>query len=121
MKLKLDENIPLQARTPLEGLGHDVHTTQDEGLGGASDEEVWRAAQREARLLVTQDLDYSDVRRFALGTHSGILLLRLRVPAKDDLARRLVEIFQSQDPENWSRCLVVATERKMRIIRPTGA
>ena len=33
MKLKLDENIPLQARAPLEGLGHDVHTTQDEGLG----------------------------------------------------------------------------------------
>ena len=62
MKLKLDENIPTSARARLAQLGHDVDTVLDENLGGTVDSEVWTAAQREQRLLVTQDLDFSDVR-----------------------------------------------------------
>jgi hypothetical protein len=34
-------------------------------------------AQRAGRFLVTQDLDFSDVRRFEPGSHHGLLLVRL--------------------------------------------
>jgi len=77
LKLKLDEKIPTSARTRLSLLGHDVDTVLDESLGGCVDAEVWSAAQREQRLLVTQDLDFSDARQFAPGTHHGIVLVRL--------------------------------------------
>jgi predicted nuclease of predicted toxin-antitoxin system len=43
-----------------------------------ADCEVWEAAQRDERFLITQDLDFSDVRRFVPGSHRGILLVRLR-------------------------------------------
>lgn len=118
MKIKLDENIPLQVASPLTALGHDVHTAQEEGLTGRTDRELWNAAQREARFLITQDLDFSDARRFAPGTHHGVLLIRLRSPDRRSLIARLQEIFRSENASGWSACFVVATERKVRVRRP---
>ena len=34
------------------------------------DDVVWSAAQAHGRFLVTQDLDVSDVRKYAPGTHT---------------------------------------------------
>lgn len=66
MRIKLDENIPSQLRSDLSNLGHDVDTVIDEGLTGKNDDTVWLAAQREQRFFITQDLDFSDSRRFKL-------------------------------------------------------
>lgn len=118
MKIKLDENLPVELATTLKTLGHDVQTVHDEGLVGRTDSEIWRAAQTEKRFLVTQDLDFSDSRRFLPGTHSGILLIRLRSPSRRELVRRVGEILQSEDVGAWTGCFVVATERKVRIRPP---
>jgi Domain of unknown function (DUF5615) len=58
MKIKLDENLPLGLAVVLKSLGHNVHTTAEEGLAGKPDADVWAAAQREERFLITQDLDF---------------------------------------------------------------
>jgi len=60
MKIKLDENLPFRLSTLLRDFGHDVHAARDEHLTGHLDEDIWEAAQKESRLLVTQDLDFSD-------------------------------------------------------------
>jgi predicted nuclease of predicted toxin-antitoxin system len=46
----------------LEDLDHDVDTVKDEHLAGRPDSQVWQAAQNESRFLVTEDLDFSDLR-----------------------------------------------------------
>jgi predicted nuclease of predicted toxin-antitoxin system len=78
MKIKLDENITTRMARELGDSGHDVHTVFGEGLSGRSDEVVWIATQSEERSLITQDFGFAATRRFAPGTHFGILLLRLR-------------------------------------------
>lgn len=83
MKIKLDENLPFGLATILKDLGHDVDTVNDERLIGHVDEDIWDAAQKESRFLITQDLDFSDSRRFAPGSHHGILLIRLRSPNRE--------------------------------------
>jgi predicted nuclease of predicted toxin-antitoxin system len=118
MNIKLDENLPFRLASRLPSLGHDVHTAQAEGLTGRLDAEIWEAAQREARFLITQDLDFSDARRFAPGTHHGILLFRLRSPSRQNLVDRVEEIFQMEDVTPWAGCFVVATERKVRVRHP---
>jgi predicted nuclease of predicted toxin-antitoxin system len=118
MKIKLDENLPLSLAKPLNTLGHDVHTVKDEDLLGRSDAEIWRSTQKEGRFLVTQDLDFSDLRKFAPGSHSGILLVRLRSPSRLTLMDRIVELFQRYSSDGWVGCFVVATERKIRVLRP---
>ncbi len=118
MKIKLDENLPVQTASRLHALGHDVHTTSAEGLAGCSDPEIWTAAQREERFLITQDLDFSDARRFTPGSHHGILLIRLLSPSRLGLTQRVTEVFQTEHVEGWARCFVVVTERKVRVRRP---
>ena len=58
MKVKLDENIPVRLAGELATLGHDVDTVASEGLKEGPDADVWSAARREERLLITQDLSY---------------------------------------------------------------
>jgi predicted nuclease of predicted toxin-antitoxin system len=117
MNIKIDENLPRQIAQKLESLGYDVHTTLEEGLSGCTDPLIWEECQREGRLLITQDLDFSDARRFAPGTHHGILLLRLRSPSRVALIRRIEELFKDENSESWGGCFVVATERKVRVRR----
>lgn len=117
MNIKLDENLPVQIAAGLKALGHGVHTVSEERLAGSTDREIWEAAQREARFLITQDLDFSDARRFSPGTHHGILLIRLRSPSRLNLIQRTEELFRSEDVSGWIGCFVVATERKVRVRR----
>lgn len=118
MKIKLDENLPLRLVTLLKELGHDVHAVRDEQLLGHADSEIWDAAQRESRFLITQDLDFSDSRQFAPGHHHGILLLRLRSPNRRELIARTMELFEKETIAEWRNCFVVATSRKIRVRRP---
>lgn len=62
MRIKLDENLPAVLAEALAELGHDADTVQDEDLSGRPDDEVWKATQRASRFLITQDLDFSDLR-----------------------------------------------------------
>jgi predicted nuclease of predicted toxin-antitoxin system len=79
---------------------------------------VWKAAQTAGRFLITQDLDFSDMRRFQPGTHPGILLVRLRNPGRNALFLKVKSLFENEVVETWTGCFVVATERKLRIRWP---
>jgi len=118
MKLKLDENLPGRLVDSLIALGHDVDTALSEGLGGQRDTALWSAVQDSGRFLVTQDLDFSDIRHFAPGTHHGIILVRLSYPSRYRLVHRVLQIFRDYDVESWKGCFVVATDRKVRLRTP---
>ena len=118
MKVKLDENIPVRLVDVLSHMGHDVDTVKSEGLTGRPDADVWDASQRDGRLLITQDLDFSDVRNFKPGTHHGLLLVRLRGPGSNALLGRIRAAAQQEGLESFARCFAVLTDRKLRIRRP---
>ena len=100
MRIKLDENIPATLASILSKLGHDVDTVLKQRLGGGDDSR-----------------DFSDIRGLSPGTHHGLLLLRLRDPGRNALARRIRASFETEDVHNWAGCVVVATDRKIRIRR----
>ncbi len=118
MRIKLDENLPTALVHALAAQGHDVDTVDAEGLAGAPDADVWRAAQDSSRLLVTQDLDFSDTRRFRPGTHHGLVLVRLGNPSRRHLTLRVQALFAQGGGDDWQRCFVVVTDRKTRVRRP---
>lgn len=119
MKVKLDENIPVRLTGVLTTTaGHEVDTVATEGLRGMPDADVWSAASKGDRFLITQDLDFSDVRRFKPGTHAGLLLVRLREPGANALVSRIRGVVEGEGLETLARCFVVLTDRKLRIRRP---
>ncbi|HWR98848.1 MAG TPA: DUF5615 family PIN-like protein [Candidatus Methanoperedens sp.] len=117
MRIKLDENLPARLATSLASLGHDTDTVISEGIQGADDPTVWSAAQKAGRLLITQDLDFSDLRRYRPGTHYGVLLVRLREPGRQALYARVLALFQKVDSEEMARSFCVLTDSKFRIRR----
>jgi hypothetical protein len=118
MRLKLDENLPDTLLSALATLNHEVDNVRIEGLSGHADFQVWKAAQEANRFLITQDLDFSDIRRFAPGTHHGLMLVRLRVPGRRALALRITDVFRAEAVETWARCFVLLTDHKLRVHRP---
>jgi predicted nuclease of predicted toxin-antitoxin system len=118
LKIKLDENLPERLISELIRFGHDVDTVRAEHLAGQADEQVWQAAQSADRFLITQDLDFSDMRLYTPGTHAGLLLVRLARPGRDALVERVTALFATERVDQWQGCLVVATDHKVRIKRP---
>jgi predicted nuclease of predicted toxin-antitoxin system len=68
MRFKIDEHLPVEIKELLTHHQHDAVTVPDEGMAGAVDPDVGQACQKEARALVTLDLDFSE---YAL-THQRI-------------------------------------------------
>ena len=120
MKLKLDENLPEALAGRLSALGHDVDTVRQEGIAGRDDDIVWHAAQAAGRFLITQDLDFSDVRQFTPGSHHGILLVRLRSAGRGALTERITEAFAAEGAASWQRCFVILSDHKLRVRRPVS-
>ena len=101
----------------LTAYGHDTDAVHEEGLTGRSDHDVWQETQRTGRFLITQDLDFSDLRQFKPDTHYGLLLVRLPNPSRQSLIERVASAFKKEAIETWQRCFVVLTDRKIRIRR----
>lgn len=121
MRLKLDENLPVDLIDELARLNHDVDTVLDEGLGGTSDIVVVRAATDENRMVLTLDRGVGDIRTFPPGSHAGIVVLR---PTDQDpasvleLVRRLLA---AHDLDQFNRCVVVVEHDRVRVRRPAGS
>jgi hypothetical protein len=120
VRIKLDENLPRRLVRFLNDLGHDTDTVFDEHLNGQDDEVVWKAAQTTGRFLITQDLDFSDARKYQPGTHHGLLLMRPAQPGREALFERVSALFATENVEGWTGCIVTATSHKVRVRRPSA-
>jgi predicted nuclease of predicted toxin-antitoxin system len=91
----------------------------NEGLSGADDAAVWQRVLAEGRFFITLDLDFSDVRRFAPGTHPGILLLRAPSRSRAAVLAILQRVVAEHPLDTLRGCFVVADVHHTRIRRPT--
>jgi len=119
MKIKLDENLPTELVEALGRFGHDVDTVPQEGMAGYTDDRLWPTVVAAGRFFVTQDLDFSDVRRFVPGTHPGLMIVRLPAAGRQELLDRVSSVFEHEAVVTWDGCHVVVTSHKVRVRRPT--
>lgn len=101
MRFKTDENLHPDASVLLSAHGHDAVTVWDQGLRGTLDENLAQVCKHEGRVLVSLDLDFSDIRTYPPEEFPGILVLRLRSQdSKSVLAvlRRLLPLLEREAP-----------------------
>ena len=115
MRFKLDENLPELVREALSELGHDAHTVAEEGLSGAHDDTVLEACVAEDRVLITLDLDFSDIRAYPPGSYPGIWVLRPPTQAFKVIAALVRAGVQLSAVERVKGQLWVIDERRVRI------
>jgi len=116
--IKLDENQGRPHVALLKRHGYDADRVFDQSLSGVFDAELWVHVKREGRFLITLDLGFSDVRRYAPGTHPGILLLRPRRKGRNAVSEVLRRVLAERRLETLDGCLAVADESRTRVRRP---
>ena len=118
MKLKLDENLPKSLASVLSAAGHDADTVVNEGLAGASDDVVFAAAQDAARLLLTLDRGFGDIRRYPPGAHAGIIVLRPPEQSPPSVIAVVRRLIADHDLADLSGATTVVETDRLRIRRP---
>jgi predicted nuclease of predicted toxin-antitoxin system len=72
----VDEDLPRSVTRELGSAGVGIVDVRDVGLRGRPDGEVLAYAVREARAVITADVEFGNILRFPLGEHAGILVAR---------------------------------------------
>lgn len=73
----VDEDMPRTAAGVLRQAGYIAEDVRDVGLRGRSDQAIFEYAQAHNSIIVTADTDFANVLDYPLGTHPGIIVLRL--------------------------------------------
>ncbi|MEA3442924.1 MAG: DUF5615 family PIN-like protein [Chloroflexota bacterium] len=76
MRIKLDENLDVRLASILKQAGHDTNTVHEQGLRGTEDEGLYQDCKVERRILVSLDLDFSNIIRFPPEGTPGVVVLR---------------------------------------------
>ena len=74
MLFKVDENLPEEIAGLLAGFGHEAKTVNDQLLQGAEDSVLIEECDRENRIIITLDTDFSDIRTYPPWEHEGIII-----------------------------------------------
>jgi len=117
MKVKLDQNLSQHLRDDLTTLKHDVDTVLDQGLSGATDPEVLKAATSHDRILFTLDTDFLDLKRYPLDSHSGVIVFRPPRQGALTVAKFVKAFVRSADLEKYYRRTTVVERRRARILK----
>lgn len=115
MKFKLDENLPLECAVILRESGFEADTVYDEGLNGNPDSRIFSVCSQEKMVLVTLDLDFSDIRAYPPNTHFGIIVFRLNSQSKPRITQKLKQIIRVLGTELLEGCTWVVDEKRIRI------
>jgi predicted nuclease of predicted toxin-antitoxin system len=120
VKLKLDENLSRYLKPTLAAFGHDVATAADEGLLAQPDTAVAAACRAEARMLLTLDIEFADLRQYPPGSHAGMVVFRPRSFGPLAVNRAVEEFVQATDLASLAGCVVIVEPTRMRVRRPPG-
>jgi predicted nuclease of predicted toxin-antitoxin system len=99
----------------LRSWGHDVLTAQEEGLSGKPDEDILAYAVAHERVLITIDMDFSNIRHYAPESHRGIIVAKIRPRNVDAVHKVLQYLLNSIEPDRLSASLVIVDQSKYRI------
>lgn len=117
MRLFTDECVYRVTVEALRAWGHEVVTAQEAGLVGKGDDELLEYALEQRRVLLTIDLDFSDIRRYPPGHHHGIIVLKIRPKVVDRVHAVLKKFLEVTPQEELDRALVIVDRNKYRIRR----
>lgn len=114
MRLFADESVWEITREFVRLRGHDLATVEERGLAGAMDEVVLSQALSEKRVLVTRDLDFSNILRYPPDNYFGIIVLRIRPHTTDAVHRVLALVLAHFSQESIQQALVIVDHNKFR-------
>jgi predicted nuclease of predicted toxin-antitoxin system len=103
MRFKTDENLPEEVAEALRDAGWNALSVGQQRLSGRDDAHIASVCAEEARILVTLDVGFGNIKSYPPSHYPGIIVLRLRrqdKPAVLSVARRLIEALRIRSVAN---------------------
>ena len=115
MRFKLDEHLPLEIKDLLGQHQHDAITVAEEGMAGSIDPDVAQVCRKEARALLTLDLDFSDIRAYPPEDYHGIVVFRPAIQSITTLLRLTTRLLTLLEREPLEGHLWIVEDHQVRI------
>ena len=115
----LDQNVPraiaqwLRTQRPQWTVYH----ASDVELSGRLDEEVFAWAQTRQAMIVTFDEDFADQRSFPIGSHAGVIRLRVWPTTVEETQQALERLLAEVPDTELAHALVIVDREAIRIRR----
>ncbi|HCI78372.1 MAG TPA: hypothetical protein DHW02_01625 [Ktedonobacter sp.] len=111
----VDENMSRTLVSALQTRGHSAEHVHEIGLNGHPDSEVFAYALAHKKIIITIDLDFSNIIQYP-PPHFGIIVLRIpdSVPVTDRIEEILKSVDQLKDSD-LANTIVIVEQGRMRI------
>ncbi|HWZ32223.1 MAG TPA: DUF5615 family PIN-like protein [Bryobacteraceae bacterium] len=121
MKLSvvLDQNVPpairdyLQLQRPEWTIWH----VSVIGMSGASDQAIFEWAQHRSAIVITFDEDFADTRMYPIGSHAGVIRLRVWPTTIEVAEAALARLLSATDDAALPGSLIIVDNLRIRIRR----
>lgn len=117
MRFKVDENLHVEVADLLRGQGHDALTVFDQGLRGRDDHDIADICRSEGYILLSLDLDFSNILMFPPKDYPGLIVLRLRNRGRAAVRRVVTRVMEYLGKESIAGHLWIVDEYRIRIHR----
>jgi predicted nuclease of predicted toxin-antitoxin system len=118
----IDENMPRSTAPVLRSAGYDAIDVRDAGLRGADDGRIFAFAQASSATLITADHDFANVLTFRLGTHTGIMIVRIPNQFPNEVVNReILRALNEMREEDLTGSLAIIEIGRTRVRRPPPA
>lgn len=119
LRVLFDQNVPrilcdfVRNKRP----GWVVRHVADVGLWGATDATILEWAQQDRSIVITFDEDFADARMYPVGSHCGVIRLRVWPTTVDRTQEALSRLLDQVHDEDLSGSLIIVDDRRIRVRR----
>lgn len=119
LRILFDQNVPRAAAAYLQGIRPcwTVRHVGEVGLWGASDSHILEWAQADESIVITFDEDFADARMFPVGSHCGVIRLRVWPTTIETTQATLDRVLAEVPDTALPGSLIIVDESRIRIRR----
>jgi len=116
MRIKVDENLPVDVADNLNKAGFNAETVYSEGIEGCTDSHLIAVCKNEKRILITLDNHFSNIRAYPPNECCGIIVLRITNQSKPSVLTLLEKLLVLLRKESdMSKSLWIVEEERVRV------
>lgn len=115
MRFLADMGVSLHVVEWIRAQGHEASHLRDEGLQRMTDEEVFRKAIGENRILLTFDLDFGEITALSAGPKAPVILFRLHNTTVAHVIDRLASVLAGCSEALETGVVVLVEESRLRV------
>jgi predicted nuclease of predicted toxin-antitoxin system len=94
-----------------------VAHTSDLRLSRATDSAILGRAQAIAAVVITFDEDFADTRMFPVGSHAGVIRLRVWPTTVEQAIAAIERLLQTVPADQWPGSLIIVDDHRIRVRR----